>query len=355
MRIFVTHICPKDKLFDYGLALSASYFNYNLIEGGGFDKVYSIYPGFVKGKLDKVDDETFEAVYSSWRTKGKMRQKLSRVVEQIKLFHKIPRMCNVWYYNLNSLNVVLILLLMLFKPKVKQNLIILDYTPDFMFDRMVLPLINRMHSRISLSVYPKFNRHNFVCLPGVVPATDTSHSQIKKIKREFLLSGALNENITMLGMILDAFSQMPDCKLHLSGILTDCKDKVTEYTKKYPNIIYHGKMPYENFMTLLSSIPFSFNTRNPLAPENQCNFPSKVIEALLYNRIILSTIDYPQLKGIDYLHVGATLEQFKNDVQRIANMLPCELIKFANQEQKVKDRFNAFKWFEIMTKLENQR
>jgi len=355
MRIFVTHICPKDKLFDYGLALSASYFNYNLIEGGGFDKVYSIYPGFVRGKLDKIDDDSFEAVYSTWRAKGRLKQKLSRFAEQINLFRKIPRVCSVWYYNLNTLNVVLILLLMLFKPKVKQNLIILDYTPDLAFNRLVLPLINRMHSRISLSVYPKFNRHNFACLPGVVPVTDTSHTEVKEAKREFLLSGALNENITMLGMVLDAFAQMPDCKLHLSGILEDCKDKVAEYTKKYPNIIFHGKMRYDDFKILLSETPFSFNTRNPLAPENQCNFPSKVIEALLYNRIILSTIDYPQLRGINYLHVGANPKQFMSDVQRIANMPSNELMKYANQEQKVKDRFNAAVWFEIMTKLENQK
>lgn len=355
MRIFVTHICPKDKIMEYGLSLSASYFNYNLIEGSGFDKVYSIYPGFVKRKLDKVDDNTFEAVYSSWRYKGRVKQIFSRVVEQIKLFRKIPKESKVWYYNLNSLNVVLILLLKLFKPSVQQNLIILDYTPDLTFNRLVLPLINRMHSRISLSTYTKFNRKNFICLPGVVPIFDSLHPEIKEIKPEFLLSGALKNVITMLDMVLDAFADMPEYQLHISGVLVDCKEKIYKYSERYPNIHFHGKMPYEDFKALLSYVPFSFNTRNPEAPENLCNFPSKVIEALLYNRIILSTIEYSQLDGIKYLHIGSDFEKFKQDIRRIANMPKDSLMEYANQEAKVKERFNAGKWFEMMYKLENSK
>ena len=81
MRIFVTHVCPKDKIIEYGISLSASNFNHNLIEGGCFDKVYSIYPGFTKGELDKLDDETFEAIYSSWRWKGKLGQRLARCID----------------------------------------------------------------------------------------------------------------------------------------------------------------------------------------------------------------------------------------------------------------------------------
>ena len=53
MRIFVTHICPKNKILEYGVSISASNFNYNLIDGGVFDKVYSVYPGFVRRRLNE--------------------------------------------------------------------------------------------------------------------------------------------------------------------------------------------------------------------------------------------------------------------------------------------------------------
>lgn len=355
MRIFVTHICPKDKILDYGLSISASNFNYNLIEGGGFDKVYSIYPGFTKGKLEKIDDENFEALYSKWRCAHGIRQKLARFIEQFELFKKIPSRSKVWYYNLTSLNLMIILLLRFFKPSVQQNIIILDYTPDLKFNRLILPVINSLHGRISLSTFDKFNKSNLVCLPGVTPKKIEIHSKIKSIKKEFLLSGALNQNITMLGMVLDAFSEMPDCTLHLSGILRDCKDKVKEYCNKYPNIIFHGKMPYDEFRKLLENTTFSLNTRNPHAPENLANFPSKVIEALLYNRIVISTIDYPQLQGINYIKVADDKEMFKRDIQRVVNMTQDKLLCYANQQETVHQKFNAEKWNQIMTQIESNK
>ncbi|ADY37291.1 glycosyl transferase group 1 [Phocaeicola salanitronis DSM 18170] len=352
MRIFVTNISPKDKIIEYGISLSASNFNYNLIEGHCFDKVYSIYPGFVKGKLDKLDDETFEAVYSSWRWKGKLRQRLARFVEQYKLFRKIPRKSTVWYYNLSTLNVLLVLLLKIFKPSVQQNIIILDFTPDLFFNKRVLSLINRMHGRISLSTYEKFNSRNLVVMPGVVPVSHNSYPQLSNVKREFLLSGALRENIAMHSMLLDAFAEMPELTLHISGVLLDHKGKTESYSRKYPNIHFYGKMPYNEYNELLSSVSFSFNTRKPTAPENKCNFPSKVIEALLYNRIVISTIHYPQLEGINYLEVPTDKEAFKQEIRRIAALSDTELLRYANQSEEVIRRFSTEKWNDIMAQIE---
>lgn len=355
MRIFVTHICPKDKILEYGISLSASNFNRTLIEDACFDKVYSIYPGFIKGKLDKIDDETFEAVYSSWRLKGKLKQRLARFVEQYRLFKKIPCNAKVWYYNLTTLNLLLILLIGIFKSSVQQNIIILDFTPDLPFNKMVLPLINKLHGRISLSAYDKFNQRNLVCMPGVVPFSNNSRPLVQTMKREFLLSGALKENIAMHSMVLDAFSEMPELTLHISGVLIDHKEKTKKYGKEFPNIHFHGKMPYNEFNELLSAVPFSLNTRKPTALENLCNFPSKVIEALLYNRIIISTIHYPQLDGITYFEVSADKEEFKRQIRQIAAMDDTELLLYANQGQKAIERYSTKRWNEEMKQIEEYK
>ncbi len=352
MRIFITHLCPKDKIIEYGFSLSASYFNYNLIEGGGFDKIYSIYPGFAGARVKEIDNDIFEAVYSPWRYKKGIRQKLARFIEQIKIFKKIPRKSNVWFYNVTTLNLLLIFLLKWVKPSCKLFVIMLDYAPDEAFHKFALRFINRMHGRICLSNYKGFNSKNSVCLPGVIPIENNIYKKIKSIEPVFFLSGALKENITMLGMILDAFAEMPDCILHISGILCDHKEKLYEYTSRYPNIIFHGKMPYEDFESLLYSIPFSLNTRKPSAVENECNFPSKVIEALRYNRIIISTIKYPQLKDFNYFYVGSTKEEFKASIQSILKRPTDELMKYANQGERAFELFNAKKWFNIMGELE---
>lgn len=350
----MTHMCPKDGLMQYGLSLSASNFNYNLIEGGGFDKVYSIYPGFVKGELDKKDDETFEAVYSNWRIRGGLQQRLARFIEQYRVFKLIPKKSNVWFYNVTTLNVLTIIFLKIFKPSCSINIIELDFAPDELFHKLMLPIINSVNGRICLSTYDGFKKENSVCLPGVIPnGSAKNNPRIKTVTKDVLISGALKENITMLGMVLDAFAEMPDINLHISGVLIDFKEKVVEYTKKYPNIHFYGKMPMEKYMDLLHRIPVSLNTRKPSAIENRCNFPSKVIEAFCHNRIVASTINYPQLTNLKYFELGSDKESLKNSIRSIYSLSNEELLEYANQGDIAEKNYSARKWFEIMSRIEN--
>ena len=98
---------------------------------------------------------------------------------------------------------------------------------------------------------------------------------------------------------------------------------------------------------------FLLSTRNPKASENQCNFPSKVIEALLHNRIVISTIHYEQLEGIRYFEVAAELDKFVMALSHIIQMPQTELLTYANQADEVKRRFNVEVWKEGMQKIEN--
>lgn len=353
MRIYVTHMCPKDKLMEYGLSLSASNFNYNLIAGRGFDKVFSIYPGFIKGELDKPDDETFEAVYSDWRKKGYIRQRLARFVEQYRVFKLIPKKSNVWFYNVTTINVLTIFLLKIFRPSCSLNIIELDYAPDETFHKLMLPIINSMNGRICLSTYERFNKENSVCLPGVIPnCSSKNNPRVHTVTKDVLISGALKENITMLGMVLDAFAEMPDINLHISGVLIDFKDKIEEYSKKYPNIHFYGKLPIDKYQALLQRVPISLNTRKPSAIENRCNFPSKVIEAFCYNRIVASTIHYPQLDGLRYFELGSNKDTFIKSIRNIFSMSNDELLKYANQGELAEQMYSANRWFSIMDKIE---
>lgn len=349
----MTHMCPKDKLMEYGLSLSASNFNYNLIAGNGFNKVYSIYPGFIEGELDKPDDESFEAVYSNWRKKGGIRQRLARFIEQYKVFRLIPTRSNVWFYNVTTINFLAILLLKFFKPSCSLNIIELDYAPDELFHKLMLPLINSVNGRICLSTYNGFKKENSVCLPGVIPnGSSKNNPKIETVTKDVLISGALKENITMLGMVLDAFAEMPDINLHISGVLIDFKEKVAEYSAKYPNIHFYGKMPMNEYKELLQRVPISLNTRKPSAIENKCNFPSKVIEAFCYNRIVASTIQYPQLEGLRYFNLGADKDSFKASIREIFNHTNEELLIYANQGETAEDMYSADRWFSIMLKIE---
>lgn len=346
-RIFVTHIISKNQILKCHLSIAACNFSYNLIEGNIFDKVYSILPTFVKGEI-----EPFEGlVYSRFR-KNRFLFRLAPIVENLNLFYKIPRKASVWYYNCTTLNAFLIVLLKLFKPNVRQNLIILDYTPSRKpLERFFLWLANRMDGTIRLANSPLFTCRNSVCLPGVVPLHATEQPKITTIAKTFLISGVLGDNIAMLPMLLDAFSKMPDMQLHITGKAPDMV-LLNRYTQWYKNIIYHGLVEYEEYLRILHDTTFLLSTRNPAMPENQCNFPSKIIEALLHNRIVISTIHYEQLEGIHYLEVAADLEKFRMDLSHIAQMPEKKLLIYANQADEVRQRFHVGVWKEWMQKIE---
>ena len=348
-RIFISHIVPRDRIINYNISIAACNFSYNLIEGSLFDYTYSILPSFVSGHVDHFEG----LVYSRLRHYGPLR-KIAPLFENFTLFRKISKNDSVWYYNCTILNAFLIVLLHLFKPRVKQNIILLDYTPcDKLIDRFFLWLSNHMHGMIKLADSPLFTVKNSVCLPGVVPDDGKEYPKVQNVKKEFLISGALGDNISMLSMLLDAFSQMQELTLHITGKAPDAK-KVEEYASKYKNIIYHGMVEYDEYLRILHATPFLLSTRDPRYPENQCNFPSKVIEALLHNRIIVSTIHYPQLDGIKYFEVGVDLEDFIKGIQTISNRADEELMRYANQSRIVKKRFNCSVWEKWMGIIEKK-
>lgn len=352
-RYFVAHIAPRDKTIELRMSLSATNFSYNLIDGEIFDGVFSILPTYVVGKHNFESTEKVQYIYSKCRWKNKILHKISPVVENFMLFRKIPKCSSVWFYNVSVLNVVAILLLLLFKRSVKVNLIVLDYTPGEFLNKCFLPIINKCHGRICLSTSELFNQDNAVCLPGVVPQEEFSYKKIDVINKSFLISGALRENIALISMLLDAFSRMPECTLHISGRLFIEKELIDLYTASYSNIIYHSTLDKAEYERLLQDCTFILSTRDPNYPENQCNFPSKIIEALLYNRIVLSTIAYPQLADIRYFNVSSSLDGFICDISRICSLSSEELLEYANQSELVRKKFSTEVWDQVMTKLEN--
>lgn len=167
----------------------------------------------------------------------------------------------------------------------------------------------------------------------------------------FLLSGALSEAISMLTMVLDTFSKLPDCELHITGSKGN-EDLLQEYTKTFSNIHWHGQLSFKDYINLLHSVSFQLSTRDIRFPENQCNFPSKIIEALYHNRIVISTIQYPQLDGVKYFTVSSVEEDFRNDIKRIVSMSQTDLLPYANQGGLVGSMYSVKVWNEAIEKIE---
>lgn len=358
-RIFWTCVLPEHLIAQYGLSFAACNFSFNLMSGNTFDKVYSGMPLYVGGKMrqEAFDDRRFELIYDKWREKSGMWQKFATFKEQVTILRKIPKDASVWFYNLNTLNALLFLLLKWFKPSVQLNVIVLDFTPvnkGFGLNQFYLRLINWAHGRICLADSQLFCKKNSVILPGVVSYTSEKYFEIKIIKKSFLLSGVLSEEIAMLSTVLEVFSKLPDCDLHITGSKGN-EELLQKYANTYSNIHWHGQLSFKDYLELLHSITFQLSTRNPQMPENQCNFPSKIMEALHHNRIIISTIEYPQLKGLKYFTVNSIKGEFLNDIKRIIDLPTDVLLTYANQGELVSRMFSVKVWNDAMKKIENTK
>ena len=164
-RIFWTCILPEHLIAQYRLSFAACNFSYNLMSGCAFDKVYSSMPLYVGGEMSKeaFSDKRFELIYDRWRKAGKFKQKLATFKEQFTMFQQIPKDASVWFYNLNTLNALLFVMLKLLKPSVQLNVIVLDFTPvnrGFGLNQIYLKLINWAHGRICLANSELFKKEN---------------------------------------------------------------------------------------------------------------------------------------------------------------------------------------------------
>ena len=108
MRYFITDVLPHHLSGKYKISYAAANFSWALIHSSVFDEVFSIAPLNVSGAIDDVDMP--ELVYSDWRKRGKILQKLAPIKESFLIFRKIKRNSNVWFYNISILNIVLFFL-----------------------------------------------------------------------------------------------------------------------------------------------------------------------------------------------------------------------------------------------------
>lgn len=357
MRIFQTFVLPDELVARYKLSFAAANFSRNLLSGGGFGKCYSLIPVNVTGELPSVREDGYEVVYSNWRKKGGLLSKLAIFKEQFYIFKQIHKGDSLWLYNLNIINALLFILIKIFKPSVKLNVIILDFTPATSWREQnywYLKLINKADGAISLSYSDLFKCKNVSILPGVVPMSSGSEPTIEVFNNKFLLSGVLLEEIAQTSKVLECFAQLPQCELHISG-KTNNEDMIKGYAEKYENIIWHGSVSFKDYLALLHDCTFVLSTRDPEFPENQCNFPSKIIESLLHNRIVVSTIEYRQLEGIKYFKSASQADFFKQHIEGIANLNESSLMGYANQGKKVAEMFSTEVWNNTMTRIEETK
>lgn len=352
-RYLIVHSLPAECCARYGTSIAASLFCARLAVAGRFDHAFSIPPTNVSGyEAPESGGDGIEVVLSKVRGQRRFSRILGAQLEQIQVFRRIERGSSVWFYNMDGQGSLLWLLLRVFKPSVRRQVVVADFTPGQKMGGYFLRLTNRSNGLITLSDSPLFTNPNKAVLPGIVPESRPFAAVTAPVPRRFLLSGALQEPISSLSLVLKTFAQTPECSLDITGRLND-PTIVNVFSARHPWVKYHGILPEAEFNALLEATPFVLSTRDPASPENQCNFPSKVLEALHHNRIVVSTMHYPQLGDVRYLEVPADPDGILAALKAIAAMSDEELLAYANQGETVKQRFNADVWYDTIRRIEN--
>ncbi len=349
-RIFICPIIPEELVYKYPGTQAANTFCRHLIDGGVFDCVFSLPPTNLREDLSKFNKPLIEFICVARNHQCAPLKLFSAIAENWRVFKKIRKGSSVWFYNLGW-NFLFLYWLLGLKGNIKRNVIVADFTPPrgvSLLSRVSQYLIRRANARIVLAHSDRFKSLKTVCIPGVVPEKNIREESA--LARDFFMSGFLTPK-RAFPRILSWFSEHPNCKLTVSGFVPD-REVLLSYVSTYSNIRDLGFLPYNEYVEALSTAGICLNTRDPALLENHENFPSKMIEYLLYNKVVISTMRYPQLEGIDYIYVPLEKATFMESLENVLKMPEKELIRYANQGKKLLEKFSPTRWKDEMLKLE---
>lgn len=107
--------------------------------------------------------------------------------------------------------------------------------------------------------------------------------------RTFMYSGLLN-HVTGINLLLEAMRgiERQDIRLLISG-KGELEKEVIKAAGEDDRICYLGHLPYEEYIKRLQEADVLVNPRDMRLPENQNNFPSKVMDYLAAGKVIIST------------------------------------------------------------------
>lgn len=225
-----------------------------------------------------------------------------------------------------------------------------DYTPaksKLSIQNLIKYLIENSNGIISLSKRSLFKHKNCAYIPGIIPSNNII-SEITNLHHplRILFSGTLSE-VTGFPLAIKVFSQLPDVSLYISG--NGIKpDKINHF----PNINFMGMLSMEDYYHLLSECDVCLNLRNPYLPENQNNFPSKLLEYLSQNKIVISTMEYPELKGLKYIHIPYNEQKMVTWFKQ--NISNTELLyQYTNNKENLKKLVSETTWINKINEIEN--
>lgn len=351
-RCFITQQVPPDLVVKFNISQAGVNFCNHLVQNKMFDAAFalpilSIVPN-IMGEC--INDKNYTYIqYRLFPHKG-IGKLLNALIENFKCAFLVRNFKHIWFYNVNKQTILLYIIVkyILFK---KVYILVADFRPGkkISINSIIKTLIDKSNGIITLSMRSIFKNLNSICIPGIVPLEKLSEHSIPIQNRSFLLSGVLKE-ATGISMAIDIFAHLPNERLYITGIL---EQKYIEKINLYPNIIYKGYLEYDEYKQLIQDIPFGLSLRDPSFAINRNNFPSKILEYFAMNKIVISTIDYPEINGLHFFKANYELIELSKLIEDISVMKSEELNYYRNHSQFLKEHFSEKAWKKAFDNIES--
>lgn len=352
MRTFICNIVPNNLVAELKVSQAANNFCFNLIDHNCFDSSFSIVPtSWYHNDIKNAKNITYFSGKSNY---SKVHRFLCLVFYNILCAWKARKSEHIWFYNICFPNIIcFIILSFLFKKQC--NVILLDYTPcnsKFSIQYLILSLIRHANGVIALSQRMSLLHKNIAFKAGVIASNkirDIKCDESHKNKLVFLFSGNLSKH-TGFPLALEVFKDMPQSTLLISG---PGNIDVNELSN-YPNINYLGYLDYQEYLKMYDKVDVCLSFRNPAFPENEYNFPSKILEYFCLGKIVISTIEYPEIAGFKYLHCDYNKNAIIKVIKELQNMDLHTFNAYKDNREMLKQEFSVDSWIQTIIKIENR-
>lgn len=350
-RCFITQQVPASLVVKFNISQAGVNFCNHLVESNLFDQAFalpilSVVPN-IQDECKK--DKNYIYIQTRFFKHKSIGKAFNAIIENLTCVYLAASYKNIWFYNLNRQTLLsfIILRYILFK---KVYVLVADFRPGHKWsvNSLIHYLIDHSKGIITLSNRSVFTNRNAVCIPGIVPLPKISRTINPITERSFLLSGVLKE-ATGITMAIEVFSKMPSQKLFISGILDEVYQ---EQIKPSANICYVGYLEYEEYKRLIGSIPIGLSLRDPSFPINENNFPSKILEYFALNKIVLSTIDYPEIEGFNYFKCNYNADEITDLIQQIAQMDESDLRIYMQHSENLENSVSEKAWTTAFSSVE---
>ena len=216
----------------------------------------------------------------------------------------------VIFYNVDYINLILIALAEVLECKVV--IIAADYVapPRTVIAKLLLLPYQYADGVIKLRRNNDFSGRQLLLTAIIDPNDGLDHLSVGA--RHLLYSGSIGYT-TGLAIVIETASKLPSVTFNISGPLYDISEEdfykaIRSGSTKGENIIYHGVLTNEKYLTLLRDCEIAISMRNPEDPDHHNNFPSKIAEYFNNSRCVISSIKYEVIPEDAYVYSEFTGE-----------------------------------------------